>query len=116
MIRLVPGLLLSPLILLAMAAARFRKAAKAGDVAAVARQLETNPCLCHSTDGEDCTALFRASEQGQVAVVSLLVQHRADRNERQKCGSTPLDAALYWAKKHSLPGGDQQHSKNCHQL
>ena len=79
MIRLVPGLLLSPLILLAMAAARFRKAAKVGDVAAIARQLETNPCLCHSTDGEDCTVLFRASEQGQVEIIPSFVKEVGGR-------------------------------------
>ena len=62
-----------------MAAARFRKAAKAGDVAAVARQLETNPCLCHSTDGEDCTALFRASEQGQVEIIPSVVKEVGGR-------------------------------------
>ena len=49
---------------------------------------------------EGRTALVRGAEYGQVRIVGLLIQARANINANKICGSTPLDAAIYWQGKY----------------
>lgn len=74
------------------------KAAKSGNVSAVAAIIAHDPTLISSRDSDGSTPLHCASWKGHLGVVQLLLDHGADVNavnENDHWGTTPLHAAAH---------------------
>ncbi len=66
----------------------------------------------HAEDKNGCTALHYAAETGSVDVARVWSANVASVNTTRSNGGTPLDGALYPAKKHQVKA-EEEHAKRC---
>lgn len=77
---------------------RLLKAAEAGDLAEVNRELAAGAAV-DVRGKEGVTALSWAAAKGSREMAATLVAHGADVNTRSDAGYTPLHTAAYWSRK-----------------
>ena len=73
-------------------------AAENGDTALLAALLRQQPHLVNCRDADKYTPLHRASYNGHVQSVRLLLDHGADPHARSSEGWQPLHSAVKWAQ------------------
>src|SRR5687767_11062910 len=71
-----------------------RREAAAGNVSEVRAMLKRDPSLVKQVDAFGATPLHAAATKGNVEVIKLLLEHKADVNARALGGLTPLHAAV----------------------
>ena len=76
----------------------FLKAAEKGKIDYVSKLLEKNTSLINSKDSDGYTALHRASYNGHVEMVKVLLKHGADISSLTDNMWQPLHCACRWGK------------------
>lgn len=74
-------------------AAQIHTAAADGDTAMVEKLIKAQPDLVNLKDNDGATPLHHAAAKGQLAVVKLLIDNKADVNAQKNDGVTPLHVA-----------------------
>ncbi|MEN6355480.1 MAG: ankyrin repeat domain-containing protein [Armatimonadota bacterium] len=74
-------------------AAEIHTASATGDIATVEKLIKAQPDLVNLKDDDGATPLHHAAAKGQLAVVKLLIDNKADVNAQKKDGVTPLHVA-----------------------
>lgn len=83
-------------------AAPIHDAAAKGDLAAVKKQIASQPSLIKAVDKDGATPLHYAAVKGDVGVIRFLLGKKADVMARKKDGVTPLHVASALGRKNAV--------------